>query len=81
MIGGPLQEKVGRVVSDLFNLESVSRETSAETIERWDSMSHLDLIASLEEVFEVEFDDVRVGELTTVGVIVDEIESLKSDAK
>ncbi|MBK34485.1 MAG: acyl carrier protein [Gemmatimonadetes bacterium] len=65
----------------MFNLESVSRETSAETVERWDSMSHLDLIASLEEVFEVEFDDVRVGELTTVGVIVDEIESLKSDAK
>lgn len=59
------------IFQDVFGPEviSVSDDDSPDTIEAWDSASHVNLIMALEAEFEVQFEAEEIAELTTVGAI------------
>ena len=63
--------KIKEVMSAVFeiDLESISEDSSVDTIENWDSLRHLNLILALEEEFEVSIPDEEVGNLVNYKLI------------
>ena len=53
----------------------VQDSTTAEDVEGWDSLTHIDLIVALERKFRVKFTTGEVGKLANVGDLVNLIKS------
>ena len=62
--------------------ESITSESSQDSIRNWDSIKHLDLIISLEEEFNIIFPVEEIGHLVTfklIKIIIEEQLELHSD--
>ena len=66
-------EKVNEIFRDNFDDESitVNDETTADDIEDWDSLEHINLIAAIENVFGMKFTMGEVVSMKNVGEMVD----------
>jgi acyl carrier protein len=49
--------------------DSITSESSQDSIRNWDSVKHLDLIISLEEEFEITFPVEEIGHLVSFKII------------
>jgi acyl carrier protein len=69
--------KVREAFKAAFDIDpqSVSMETTADDVPGWDSVGHLSLGASLEEVFEIRLDVDDLMEMENVRAIVRIIEA------
>jgi acyl carrier protein len=56
----------------------ISADTSARDIPMWDSLTHLELIAAVEEEFDIRFTFNEVMQFNTIGDMLVVIERLKS---
>ena len=65
------ESKIRNVMSAVFEvpIESISSESSSDSIETWDSIHHLNLIIALEEEFEITIPDEEVGNLINFKLI------------
>ena len=61
--------KVLRDVLDLKKIEDITDDLGPDEIESWDSLGHVELVTSLEEVFEISLDVVDISRMYTVGGI------------
>ena len=63
--------KLKEVLSAVFevSVESITDDSSSDTIENWDSLRHLNLIIALEEEFNVVIPDEEVGNLVNFKLI------------
>ena len=54
-----MEIRIKTVMSAVFNLDvnTISRISSPDNIENWDSLKHMNLIIALEEEFGIEFDN------------------------
>lgn len=52
----------------------ISESTSAKDIKSWDSLTHLELIAAVEEAFDINFSFAEVMQFNTVGDMIRAIE-------
>ena len=61
---------------DLFDDDSIvlTPETTARDVERWDSLSHVDMMVMVEETFDIRFSTREVTSLANVGQLVQAIE-------
>ena len=68
--------RVRQIISDVFSVDmnSVTAETHVDSIAAWDSMAHLNLVLSLEQDFGISFTPEQISELTSVKVIVKQVE-------
>lgn len=68
-------EKINEVFRDVFDDESIQvvDETTAEDIEDWDSLEHINLIVAIENKFGIKFKMSEVTGLKNVGEMVDVI--------
>ncbi len=59
---GDMEERVKQIMADVLDLEplGIDGDTTMDTIERWDSLTHITLCLSLEQDFQVSF---AVGEM------------------
>jgi acyl carrier protein len=75
MINDKIFEKVRQCVASVFNLEkeSVSPDSSYETIPNWDSLGHLRLIMAVEEAFAVRFATEEIPTLLNVRLLCDTV--------
>ncbi len=66
-----LKEQILNVMSIVFEvrIDSINDESSADTIETWDSLRHMNLILALEEEFNVVIPDEEVGNLMNFKLI------------
>ena len=66
-------EKLNEVFRDVFDDEdiTVTESTSAETIEDWDSLSHINLVVAVEKEFAVKFSMGETQKMKNVGEMVD----------
>lgn len=64
---------VNEIFWDVFDDESivVGEETTAEDIEDWDSLEHINLIAAIEQEFGIKFTMGQVVSMKNVGEMVD----------
>ncbi len=61
------------VIADVLDDDgiTISRETTANDVEDWDSLSHINIIVSLEKQFAVKFALAEIQGLNNVGEMVD----------
>ena len=66
-----MEERVRKVVSQVFGLaaDSITDDSSVDTIEKWDSLSHINLILALEGEFGVSLTPEDVMEMLSVKLI------------
>lgn len=66
-------EKLNEIFVDVLDLNEVklTDETSANDIEEWDSLSHIQLIVAIEKEFKVKFTSKEIMSWKNVGEMVD----------
>ena len=66
-------EKLDQVFQDVFDDESlhVTDETTAADVDGWDSLEHIDLMASVERAFGIRFSMGAITRMKNVGEMAD----------
>lgn len=66
-------EKLNSVFQDVFDDETiaVSDATTADDIEDWDSLEHINLMAAVEKEFEIKFSMGQIVTMKNVGEMAD----------
>ena len=67
-----MRKKVFKVISQIMNVpvEQITDNSSPDTIQKWDSLHHMNLILALEEELGVQFSDDEVVEMLSVELIL-----------
>ncbi|HEV8717572.1 MAG TPA: acyl carrier protein [Candidatus Binatia bacterium] len=67
----PVLDQVCQIASDIFNLplKAVTPQSSADTIENWDSLQHVNLVLALEQTFDLQFQPEEVAAMLNIGLI------------
>jgi acyl carrier protein len=62
-----MRDKLRRLMAEAFetDLESVTPESSMETLEGWDSLGHIKLVAALEQEFGLKLDQDQIVAATS----------------
>lgn len=68
-------ERLNEVFRDVFDDDTirVSGETTADDIEDWDSLEHINLIVAVEKKFNIKFNMGEVNRFKNVGEMADVI--------
>lgn len=66
-----MAERLEAVVARALRVaeSSITDDSSPETLRRWDSLSHLDLMTAVEEAFAIQFTPAEMMQARTVGDI------------
>lgn len=69
-------ERLQAIFRELFDDATIvlTPETTARDVERWDSLSHVDMMVMVEEAFGIRFSTREVTGLANVGALVQVIE-------
>ena len=78
----PSFDEFTSVVAEAFMVEAgrLRRETTAQDVPGWDSVSHLVLIATIEESFQVRFAMADLQDLTNLGALYERLMRLSPAA-
>ena len=78
-----IRERTIRVFKEVFDQEDleIRDETSPDQIEDWDSLSHINLVVSIEKEFNIRFLMHEVPDLTRFGKIIEEIKKKYSSSQ
>lgn len=69
-------KKLNEIFTDVLDLEDeveLTDETSANDIEEWDSLSHIQLIVAIEKAFGIKFTSLEIMKWRNVGEMVNSI--------
>lgn len=58
-----MEEKILEIIKETFDLKSVDESISQKNCEAWDSMGQLNLVADLEEAFDISLEPEEIGEM------------------
>lgn len=74
-------EKLNEIFEDVLDLDetpNLTDETSANDIEEWDSLSHIQLIVAIEKAFKIKFTSLEIMKWSNVGEMVNSmVEKIK----
>ena len=71
-------EKLNGIFEDVLDLEdtpNLTETSSANDIEEWDSLSHIQLVVAVEKAFKIKFTSAEIMKWQNVGQMVDSIQS------
>ena len=66
-----METKVFEILMDVFELDSVDSTCSQSTCDKWVSMGQLNLVAELEEVFNITLEPEEIGSIKSYKDIID----------
>ena len=63
--------KLRKVMGDILQIDadSIDEETSVDSVEKWDSQTHLNLVLALESEFDVSFSEEQTVEILNFELI------------
>lgn len=70
-------KKLNEIFEDVLDLDdtpNLTNETSADDIEEWDSLSHIQLIVAIEKAFKIKFTSLEIMKWANVGEMVSSME-------
>ena len=69
-------EKLTEIFIDVLDLDEceLTDETSANDIEEWDSLSHIQLIVAIENEFKIKFTSLEIMKWANVGELINSLE-------
>lgn len=67
-----MEKKLKQIMSQVFEvpIEEITENTSPDTVEKWDSLQHMNLILALEETFNVTFSSEEITEMLNYKLII-----------
>lgn len=65
-----MEQRILNVLKEVFELETVDTSCSQETCDAWDSMGQLNLVAELEDAFDVSLEPEEIGTMKSYNDIV-----------
>ena len=65
-----MEEKVLEILKETFELDSVDKTYFQTTCEAWDSMGQLNLVAELEDAFDVSLEPEEIGTMKSFDDII-----------
>jgi acyl carrier protein len=65
--------KVQSIISDALDLPdlTVTRQTTADEVEGWDSLNHINIVLAVEKQFGIKVHTAEIEELRNVGELVE----------
>ena len=68
-----VEDRIKNVMSAVFEIpvNQIKDNSSADTIESWDSLKHMNLVVALEEEFEIELTDDEIIEMMNYLLIIE----------
>ncbi len=73
MTAEEIQRRITEVFRDVLDNEAIvlTRETTADDIEEWDSLAHISIIVAIENEFDIKFDLMDIKPLKNIGEFID----------
>jgi acyl carrier protein len=70
-----MENKIKNVMISVFEIDSseINHESSPDSIDKWDSLRHMNLVVALEEEFNIEFEVEEISELMNFKLICEVI--------
>lgn len=65
-----MEEKLLEVLKETFELDSIDKTISQQTCSAWDSMGQLNLVADLEDAFDISLEPDEISEMKSYEDIV-----------
>ena len=65
-----MEEKILEILKETFELDSVDKTCSQTTCPEWDSMGQLNLVAELEDEFDISLEPEEIGEMKSFDDVV-----------
>lgn len=66
-----MEEKLKNVLADVFKIDaqSIDENTSVDNVEKWESLTHLNLVLALEDSFNITFSEEQTVEILNYSLI------------
>lgn len=66
-----MENKIKSVMADVFDVspEEIDENSSADNIENWDSLRHMNLVVALEEEFEIQLNPEDVADMLNFALV------------
>jgi acyl carrier protein len=66
-----MENKLKCLLADIFKIEaqSINEDTSVDNVEKWDSLTHLNLVLALEDAFNITFSEEQTVEILNYSLI------------
>lgn len=72
-----MEQKIKNVMASVFKCDAseINENTSPDTLERWDSLGHMNLVVALEEEFGITFKEDEALELLNYRLIYETLKN------
>ena len=77
-----IYQRLTRILRDVFDDDTLvaTPQLTAQDVKEWDSVSHVTLVAAVEEEFHLRFQTAELEKVKNVGQMVEQIEKKTSGA-
>ena len=76
-----LEMRIKAIMAKVFKMDinEINEETSADTIDQWTSLEHVDFLVKLQQEFEIEFTDSQIVEMLSYLTVVENVKAAIAD--
>jgi acyl carrier protein len=73
-----VEQKIKAIMANVFKLDinEINEETSADNIDQWTSLEHVDLLVNLQKEFDIEFTDSQLVEMLSYKSVVQNVSAV-----